>query len=66
VNALGGAATCYKAADKSTPTTPGTAFREGHVEGDGFGIRYLEAGRGLVLVHLHGAGGCVCLRDTTC
>jgi hypothetical protein len=45
-----------QAADKSTPTTPGTALREGHVEGDGFGNRYLEAGRGPVLVHLHGAG----------
>jgi pimeloyl-ACP methyl ester carboxylesterase len=32
-------------------------FREGHVEADGFRIRYLEAGAGTPLVHLHGAGG---------
>ena len=37
--------------------TPGEAFREGHVEADGFRIRYMEAGQGPVLVHLHGAGG---------
>jgi pimeloyl-ACP methyl ester carboxylesterase len=33
------------------------AFREGYVEADGFRIRYLEAGEGTPLVHLHGAGG---------
>ena len=66
MNALGGTATLYKAVDKSTPATPGAAFREGRVEGDGFRIRYLEAGRGPVLVHLHGAGSCVCRQDTTC
>jgi pimeloyl-ACP methyl ester carboxylesterase len=33
------------------------AFREGHVEADGFRIRYLEAGEGPPLVHLHGAIG---------
>jgi pimeloyl-ACP methyl ester carboxylesterase len=33
------------------------AFREGHVEADGFRIRFLEAGRGTALVHLHGADG---------
>ncbi|HSB60248.1 MAG TPA: alpha/beta fold hydrolase, partial [Vicinamibacteria bacterium] len=33
------------------------AFREGHVEADGFRIRYMEAGDGPPLVHLHGAGG---------
>jgi pimeloyl-ACP methyl ester carboxylesterase len=33
------------------------AFSEGFVEADGFRIRYLEAGRGTPLVHLHGAGG---------
>ncbi|HEY1431794.1 MAG TPA: alpha/beta fold hydrolase [Stellaceae bacterium] len=33
------------------------AFREGFVEADGFRIRYMEAGRGTPLVHLHGAGG---------
>ena len=32
-------------------------FREDFVEADGFRIRYWEAGQGLVLVHLHGAGG---------
>jgi pimeloyl-ACP methyl ester carboxylesterase len=34
-----------------------TSFRERHVEADGFRIRYLEAGDGPPLVHLHGAGG---------
>jgi pimeloyl-ACP methyl ester carboxylesterase len=34
-----------------------TGFREQHVEADGFRIRYLEAGDGPPLVHLHGAGG---------
>ncbi len=34
-----------------------TGFREHHVEADGFRIRYLEAGDGPPLVHLHGAGG---------
>src|SRR5437660_7569446 len=33
------------------------AFREGFVEADGFHIRYMEAGDGPPLVHLHGAGG---------
>ena len=32
-------------------------FREGFVEADGFRIRYMEAGEGTPLVHLHGAGG---------
>ena len=32
-------------------------FREGHVDVDGFRIRYLEAGQGDALIHLHGAGG---------
>ena len=36
---------------------PGAAFREGHVDADGFRIRYMEAGHGPPLVHLHGAGG---------
>jgi pimeloyl-ACP methyl ester carboxylesterase len=40
--------------DKSMP---GAAFKEGHVEADGFRIRYMEAGQGAPLVHLHGAGG---------
>jgi pimeloyl-ACP methyl ester carboxylesterase len=38
-------------------TAPGAAFREGHVEADGFRVRYMEAGQGPALVHLHGAGG---------
>jgi pimeloyl-ACP methyl ester carboxylesterase len=32
-------------------------FSEGFVEADGFRIRYMEAGQGPPLVHLHGAGG---------
>ena len=32
-------------------------FSEGFVEADGFRIRYMEAGDGAPLVHLHGAGG---------
>jgi pimeloyl-ACP methyl ester carboxylesterase len=32
-------------------------FRERYLEADGFRIRYLEAGDGPPLVHLHGAGG---------
>jgi pimeloyl-ACP methyl ester carboxylesterase len=35
----------------------GAAFREGYVEADGFRIRYMEAGQGTPLIHLHGAGG---------
>ncbi len=38
-------------------TAPGAGFSEGHVEADGFRIRYMEAGHGTPLVHLHGAGG---------
>src|SRR5437773_3711393 len=34
-----------------------TVFRERHVDADGFRIRYMEAGAGVPLVHLHGAGG---------
>ena len=37
--------------------TDAASFREGHVEADGFRIRYREAGEGPPLVHLHGAGG---------
>jgi pimeloyl-ACP methyl ester carboxylesterase len=37
--------------------SPGAAFREGFVEADGFRIRTCEAGQGVPLVHLHGAGG---------
>ncbi len=37
--------------------SPGGSFREGFVEADGFRIRYREAGQGMPLMHLHGAGG---------
>jgi pimeloyl-ACP methyl ester carboxylesterase len=43
--------------DRPTPRPRGATFSEGHVEADGFRIRYLEAGQGTPLVHLHGAGG---------
>ena len=32
-------------------------FREGYVEADGVRLRYMEAGQGVPLVHLHGAEG---------
>ncbi len=38
-------------------TQAGETFREGHVEADGFRIRYMSAGEGPPLIHLHGAGG---------
>lgn len=38
-------------------TQAGEAFRESHVEADGFRIRCMTAGDGPPLVHLHGAGG---------
>ena len=38
-------------------SAPGAAFSERYVEADGFRIRYMEAGQGAPLVHLHGAGG---------
>jgi pimeloyl-ACP methyl ester carboxylesterase len=47
-------ATVVQAEDRSMP---GAAFSEGYVEADGFRIRYMEAGHGVPLVHLHGAGG---------
>jgi len=37
--------------------TSSPAFREGFVEADGFRIRYMEAGCGASLVHLHGVRG---------
>jgi pimeloyl-ACP methyl ester carboxylesterase len=43
--------------DGSTTQAPGAAFREASVEADGFHIRFMEAGQGTPLVHLHGAGG---------
>lgn len=33
------------------------SFREGFVNADGFRIRFMEAGDGPALIHLHGAGG---------
>lgn len=36
---------------------PGAAFKENHVDADGFNIRYMEAGSGDVVVYVHGAGG---------
>lgn len=49
------------AAEAASSQPPGAAFREGHVEADGFRIRYAAAGPadggGQPLVHLHGAGG---------
>src|SRR5437867_5843776 len=44
-------------AEAASSSAPGAAFTEGHVEADGFRIRYAEAGAGVPLVHLHGAGG---------
>jgi pimeloyl-ACP methyl ester carboxylesterase len=38
-------------------SAPEAMFREGHVEADGFRIRYMAAGDGPPLLHLHGAGG---------
>ncbi len=43
--------------EKRIPTVAQTAFREDFVEADGFRIRYMEAGQGAPLVHLHGASG---------
>lgn len=37
--------------------TSGTGFKERTVKADGFTIRYAEAGKGKVLVGIHGAGG---------
>jgi hypothetical protein len=34
-----------------------TALTEGHVNADGFRIRYMEAGQGTPVVMLHGLGG---------
>src|SRR5947208_3617332 len=35
----------------------GEAFREGHIDADGFHLRYRAAGEGPPLVGLHGSGG---------
>lgn len=42
---------------QETTPGPGQAFEEGHVEADGFRIRYCSAGEGAPLVCLHGAAG---------
>jgi pimeloyl-ACP methyl ester carboxylesterase len=44
-------------AQENDRTMPGAAFSEDHVEVDGFRMRYMEAGHGAPLIHLHGAGG---------
>jgi pimeloyl-ACP methyl ester carboxylesterase len=41
----------------ATRAAPDLTFTEGHIEADGFNIRYLSAGQGDPLVGLHGAGG---------
>jgi pimeloyl-ACP methyl ester carboxylesterase len=41
----------------SNTEAPGARFSEGYVAADGFRIRFMEAGHGTPLVHLHGAGG---------
>jgi pimeloyl-ACP methyl ester carboxylesterase len=41
----------------ATMAAPDVTFTEGHIEADGFNIRYLSAGQGDPLVGLHGAGG---------
>ncbi|WP_460062509.1 alpha/beta fold hydrolase [Streptomyces sp. YKOK-I1] len=41
----------------ATTTEPGTGFTTHSVEADGFTVRYHEAGEGVPLVVLHGAGG---------
>jgi pimeloyl-ACP methyl ester carboxylesterase len=41
----------------ATMTASDVTFTEGHIEADGFNIRYLTAGQGEPLVGLHGAGG---------
>lgn len=43
--------------DDRIVTQAGEGFRESHVESDGFRVRYMSAGKGPALVHLHGAGG---------
>jgi pimeloyl-ACP methyl ester carboxylesterase len=42
---------------EQTAQQGGGAFTEGHVEADGFRIRYMEAGQGRPVVMLHGMGG---------
>ncbi len=46
-----------QAEGRPAPEAPGAGFTEGHVEADGFRIRYMQAGEGAPLVYLHGGGG---------
>lgn len=46
-----------QAEGQTAPQAPGTEFREGYVEADGFRIRFMRAGQGAPLVYLHGGGG---------
>ena len=46
-----------KPAAKKTARSSNGGFKEGTVKADGFTIRYAEAGKGNVLVSIHGAGG---------
>jgi pimeloyl-ACP methyl ester carboxylesterase len=43
--------------EASETDAAGPAFREGFIDADGFCIRFMEAGQGPPLLHLHGAGG---------
>jgi pimeloyl-ACP methyl ester carboxylesterase len=45
------------AAKKAAPRSSSGGFKEKTVKADGFTIRYAEAGKGDVLVSIHGAGG---------
>ena len=54
---LFGRAKCCRAFATFRRETTIVAFQERFVEADGFRIRYMEAGDGPPLVHLHGAGG---------
>ena len=49
--------TTTEARPTGRPSPASAVFREGYVEADGFRIRYVEAGQGEPLVHIHGAGG---------
>ena len=46
-----------EAGERSQTDAAGRAFREDSIDADGFCIRFLEAGEGPPLLHLHGAGG---------
>jgi pimeloyl-ACP methyl ester carboxylesterase len=44
-------------AESAERAASAAGFSEGYVEADGFRIRYMEAGDGPAVIHLHGAGG---------